>query len=55
MPYRDPEAAREAKRRYYARKGRETRRRAYLAQKAERPMQITPKPLAQAVANWRTQ
>lgn len=54
MPYARPEDRLAAKRRYNTSpKGRGTRRRYYLAQKAER-QPINPAPLAQVLNHWRT-
>jgi hypothetical protein len=55
MPYRRPEDRLEAKRRYNASpKGKATRRRYYLEHKPEQ-INPDPRPLAQALTNWRTQ
>lgn len=53
MPYARQEDRLAAKRRYNASpKGRQTRRRYYLATKAER-QPINPAPLAQALQDWK--
>ncbi len=54
MPYRDPEARREAKRRYYASKGRVRRAQRYRELRDAPAMQINPAPLVAALNHWRT-